>query len=149
MVVTEYRMPSAGPKGNTDQPCRPNRPSPTGCLDQDEGQNNRVGTEFDPAGLKRSKNEGSDGDTGQQSDENWKHPFPYGANAAPVDEQDVEVEEDLDHDNGGIQDAICIKNQRERHRERRKPIADRAIYKGRKQGDPGKNDDSGVNGKHL
>src|SRR6266550_939767 len=55
-----------------------------------------------------------------------------------------EVKEDFDHNDGGIQDSICIKNERERHGERRKPIAKGTIYKGRKQSDSGKNDRSGV-----
>jgi len=56
---------------------------------------------------------------------------------------------DFDQNDGGIQDSICIKNERERHGERRKPIANGTIYKGRKQSDPGKNDQSGVKGRHL
>ena len=53
------------------------------------------------------------------------------------------------NNDGGIQDTICIKKERERHGERRKPIANGAIYKGRKQGDPGKNDRSGIKGRHF
>jgi hypothetical protein len=59
------------------------------------------------------------------------------------------MNEDLDHNDGRIQDAVCIKKERERHGERGKPIADGAIYKRREQSDPGKNDQTRVGGGHL
>jgi hypothetical protein len=53
------------------------------------------------------------------------------------------------HNDGGIEDAICIKKKRERHGERRKPIADGTIYKRRKQSDRCKYDQSGIKGRHF
>src|ERR1700746_2066069 len=98
------------------------------CLEQDEGQNNRVGAEFDPARLKRSKNRASDRDAGHQPDENGNHSSPYGPNSVQVDEQHVQVNEDFDHHDSGIQDS----SERDWHGERREPITKSAIYKGRK-----------------
>src|SRR5262245_12722092 len=123
--------------------------APTSCLNEDGGQNNRVGAEFDPARMNRSNNKGSDCDAGQQSDENGKYPSHYSRHAVPIDEQDVQVKEDFDHNGGGIQDAIGIKNECERHGERRKSIADGTVYEGRKQSDRNKNDQCGVEGRHL
>jgi hypothetical protein len=42
-----------------------------------------------------------------------------------------------------------MEDERDWYGERRKPIAKGAIHKGRKQNDPGKNDHSGVKGKHI
>src|SRR5215831_809084 len=66
----------------------------------------------------------------QQADDNGDHSFPYGPNAVQVDEQHVQVNEDFDHNDCGIQNAICIKNERDWHGERRKPVAKSTIYKG-------------------
>ena len=75
IVVTEYSTPSPMPKGT------PNRRSdriglpPAGGLDQNEGQNDRVGEKFGPVGMKRRQKISSDGDAGQQPDENGEVPF--------------------------------------------------------------------------
>jgi len=118
-------------------------------LEQDEGQNNRIGTQFYPPRLQRSQNRGSDCDSGQQPDENGNHSFPYSPNSVQVNKQHVKINKDFDHNDGRIQDAICIKNERDWHGELRKPIAKGTIYKGRKQSDPGKNDHGGVKRRHL
>src|SRR5204862_3086450 len=75
--------------------------------------------------------------------------FPYSPNAAEVDEQHVKVNEDFEHNDSGIQDAICIKNERDWHGQGRKPIAKGTIYKGCKQTRPGKNDHGRVKRRHL
>src|SRR5205814_954460 len=130
-------------------PRRLKGPPPTGCLQQNKGQDNRVGGEFDPDRLKRSKRIGSDSDAGQQPDEDGKHPSPNGWNAASIDEKNVQVHEDFDQDQSRIEHAIGIEDESDRHGERRKPVAERTVYKRRKQGDPCKNDQCGVNWRHL
>jgi len=75
--------------------------------------------------------------------------FHTAPNAVQVDEQHVKVNEDFDHNDSGIQDAICIKNERDWHGQGRKPIAKVTIYKGCKQSDPGENDHGGVKRRHL
>ena len=95
-----------------------------------------------------SDDKGSDCDAGQQPDENGKYPFQYSRNAVAIDEQDVEINEDLDHDDGWIEDAICIKKEPERHGERRKAVTNGAIYKGGKQSDAGNNDQRGIKARH-
>ena len=99
--------------------------------------------------MKRSQNKGSDCDAGQQSREDRNHSFPYSPDAAQIDEQHVNVDEDFNHDDGGVQDTICIKHECNWHGERRKPVAEGAIHKGRKQSDPGKHDHGGVKRRHL
>jgi hypothetical protein len=86
MVVTEYMMPSAVPKGRPTSHVDRIGFRPTGCLNKDEGQNECEGPEFDPAWLKRSENQGSDSDAGQEPGDDWKHPFPYSCNALQIHE---------------------------------------------------------------
>ena len=137
------------PERETDEPFRPNRPPQTGRLDKDEGKKNSVGDKFDPARMKRGKKKCSDCDAGQQPNENGKYPLPYSRNAFPVDEENVQVDENFDHHQGWVQDTISVENERDRHGERGKSVTKGAIYKGRKQSDRGKNDHSGVQRKHL
>src|SRR5271165_5144063 len=99
--------------------------------------------------MKRGKKKAADCDTWQQSNENGRYPSPYGRNAVPIDEEDIQVNEDFDDNQCGVQDAITIENQCNWNGERGKPVAKGAIYEGRKQGDPCKNDYSSIKGKHL
>ena len=61
--------------------------------------------------MKRGKKKASDGDTRQQPDENGEHPFPYRRNALAIDEQNVQVDENLDHYQGGVQDAVRVEDE--------------------------------------
>src|SRR6184192_3737069 len=84
-----------GSEGKSDEPFRPNRPPETGRLDKDEGKKNSIGDKFDPARMKRGKKKCSDCDAGQQPNENGKYPLPYSRNAFPVDEENVQVDENF------------------------------------------------------
>ena len=81
--------------------------------------------------MKRGKKIASECNTGQQPNQNGNNPFPYSRNAVPIDEENIQVNEDFDHNQGGIQDAIRVENERDRHGERGKSVAERAIDKGR------------------
>jgi hypothetical protein len=148
MVVTEYRTPSAVPNG-TPQPARLNRSSATGRLEQDERQDDRVGAEFDPAGLQRCKKKRAERDAGQESDENRKNSSPYGRNGAEIEDQNIKIDGDLDDDDRRIENAIGVKEERNRYGERRKPVAECAIDKGGKENDPGEHEHSAIEGGHL
>src|ERR1700738_4551340 len=112
------------------------------------GRNAVLGSEFDPAGLNRGERQRSYADTGQQPDQNGKYPFPDRGNSLQIDQQDVEIDEDFDDDDGGIEHAVGVKNQRERHGERGKAVTDGPVHEGREQRDPGKNQRGGVQGRH-
>src|SRR5438046_8472443 len=98
--------------------------------------------------MKRGEKKAPHRDTRQQPDENGEDPLPYRWNALAIDEQNVQVDENLDHHQGGIQDAVRVENECNRNGERGKSIAERAIDEGRQQGDRGKNEHCGIEGKH-
>ena len=78
-----------------------------------------------------------------------KYPSPYGRNTVAIDEQDIEVDEDLDQDHGGIEDAPGKEDEGDRHGERGKPIAKGAVDEGRKQRDSGEDHHGGVERGHF
>src|SRR4030095_3604136 len=138
IVVTEYSTPNPIPNGRPNSRShRIGRPRP--------GAWARVSRRMDGVGRKLV----TAGDAGQQRDENGKHPPPYGRNAVAIDEQDIQVDEDFDHDHGGVQDATRVEDEGDRHGERGKPIAKGAVDEGRKQRDRGEDDHGGVERRHL
>ncbi len=76
-----------------------------------------IGREFDPDRLQRSQKIGSEPDARQQSDENGKHALPDRRNAASIDEENVQVDEDFDQHQRGVEHAIGIEDERDRHGE--------------------------------
>src|SRR5207245_5370339 len=105
-------------EGEADDPFRLDRPPYTGCLNKDERKKNRIGDKLDPAWMHRGEKVAAERNTGQQADENGIDPLPYGRNAGPIDEEHIEVNEDFDQNQGGVQNAIGLENERDRQRER-------------------------------
>src|SRR5262249_29942961 len=60
-----------------------------------------------------------------------------------------QIDKDFDYHQCGIQDAICIKNEGDRHSEGRKSVPNGPIHKRRKESNSDKDDHTGVKGRHL
>ncbi|WP_225144470.1 MULTISPECIES: hypothetical protein [unclassified Bradyrhizobium] len=98
------------PEWQADQPACSDRTAPTRSLQQDQGQNDRVGGEFDPARLKRGQGIAAERNARQEPEQDGKHSSPNHPHALQIDEEDVNVDEDLDDDNGGVENAIGVEN---------------------------------------
>ena len=160
LVVEQNRQGRAGYGGDgiqeaeprsereADKPFRLDRPPDAACLDKDERKKNSIGDELDPARMKRGEKVAADCNAGQQADENGIDPVPYSRNAGPIDEKHIQVDEDFDQNQSGIQNAIGIENERDRHGERRKPVPKGSVHKGGKESNSHEHDRADVKGGH-
>jgi len=83
-------------------------------------------------------------DAGHQADEYGIDPLPYRRNARAVDDEDIQVDEDLDEDQGRVEDAIGAEQQPYGYGERGKSVAERAVDEGGEEGDGDKSYRGGV-----
>src|SRR5713101_1191227 len=133
---------------NTDQLFRPDRPAHAGRLKKNERKEKSVSGEFQPARMNQGEEVTACGNAGQQSDEYRINPLPYGRNARPVDEQDIQVDENLDENQRWVQDTVGIEKQPHRYGERRKSITERAVDERREESHGDKNDRGGFDREH-
>jgi hypothetical protein len=97
------------------QSFRPDRPTNPGRLKENERKKKGVNRKFQPARMNQREKVAACRNAGQQSDEDRIDPFPYRGNARPVDEEDIQVDEDLDENQRRVQDAVGIEKQSHRH----------------------------------
>src|SRR5712691_6875261 len=133
---------------NTDQLFRPDRPAHTRRLKKNKRKEKGVSGEFQPARMNQGEKVTACRNPGQQSDEYRINPLPYCRNARPVDEEDIQVDENLDENQRRVQNAVGIEKQPHRYGERGKSITDRAVDERREESHGDKNDRGGFDREH-
>src|ERR1051326_3868106 len=104
-----------GAEGHADQAFRAQRPTDPRRLDQNERQQQRIGSELGPARMDRGEQIAANRHSRRESDEYRVDAPPHRGNARAVDKQHVQIDEYLDQHQRWIEDAVTEEQQPHRH----------------------------------
>ena len=107
----------------------------TGSLEEDQRQQHHVRQHLDRAGIDRRQEQAADDDARHQAEDDGQRALPDAGDTAPIDEQRIDVDDDFDEHQGGVEYAVGVEEDSDRHGEGREAIADGAIDGGGEERD--------------
>ncbi len=129
MIVKEEREGRAGngrdriersdshPERDGDRFLSLNGFSDSGSLEKNERKQKEIGDEFNPGRMDEREDIAADRHPHDEADEYRRDPPPNVRDAPAVDEQHVAVDHQFNQDQGRIQNAVGVKEQRDGHRD--------------------------------